>query len=42
MGGSSPDNAGTVRYYQTCRVRLARGKGTREKPVLKPLNVAPA
>ena len=41
MGGSGPDNAGAVQYYQMCRVRLARGKGTREKPVHKPLNFAP-
>ena len=32
---SGPDNAGTCWYCQTVRVRLARRKGVREKPVHK-------
>jgi hypothetical protein len=32
---SSPDNAGTCWHCQTARVRLARRKGAREKPVHK-------
>ena len=32
---SSPDNAGTCWHCQTARVRLARRKGVREKPVHK-------
>jgi hypothetical protein len=34
---SSPDNDGTGQYFQMVRVRLARRKGVREEPVLKPL-----
>ena len=33
--GSGPDNAGTCWHCQTARVRLARRKGVRQKPVLK-------
>lgn len=34
--GSSPDNDGTGRHYQTVRVRQARRDGVREKPVVRP------
>ena len=37
-GGSSPDNDGTGRYYQTVRVRQPRRAGVRvQKPVVEPL-----
>lgn len=33
---SSPDNAGTVRHFQTCRVRQARPEGVRRGTRVKP------
>ena len=38
MVASGPDNAGTCQHCQMVRVRLARGRGIREKPAVKPLN----
>lgn len=35
---SGPDNAGTYQHCQMVRVRPAKGRGIRKKPVVKPLN----
>ena len=39
---SSPDNAGTDRYYRMVRVRQARQEGVREEPVFLTFLKTPA